>query len=117
MLGKAYDDEVCSIARALEVVGERWSLLILRNALFAGSTRYSDFQRSLGIASNILTARLDGFVEAGLMRRPPAGGWARGGGGWTPPPRCAPAPVPACPPNAWSAWSGARPHAPTALGS
>jgi DNA-binding HxlR family transcriptional regulator len=69
MLGKAYDNEVCSIARALEVVGERWSLLILRNALFAGSTRYSDFQRSLGVASNVLQSRLDGFVDAGLMRR------------------------------------------------
>jgi DNA-binding HxlR family transcriptional regulator len=69
MLGKAYDDEVCSIARALEVVGERWSLLIIRNALFAGSTRYSEFQRSLGIASNILKDRLDGFVEAGIMHR------------------------------------------------
>jgi DNA-binding HxlR family transcriptional regulator len=71
MLGKTYDAEVCSIARALEVVGERWSLL-LRNALFAGSTRYSDFQRSLGIASNILKARLDSFVDAGLMRRQPS---------------------------------------------
>jgi DNA-binding HxlR family transcriptional regulator len=71
MLGKAYEDEVCSIARALEVVGERWSLLILRNALFAGSTRFGDFQRSLGIASNVLTARLDAFVDAGLMRRQP----------------------------------------------
>jgi DNA-binding HxlR family transcriptional regulator len=69
MLGKAYENEVCSIARALEVVGERWSLLIIRNALFAGSTRYSDFQRSLGIASNVLQSRLDGFVESGLMRR------------------------------------------------
>ena len=69
MLGKAYEKEVCSIARALEVVGERWSLLIIRNALFAGSTRYSDFQRSLGIATNILKDRLEGFVEAGLMRR------------------------------------------------
>jgi DNA-binding HxlR family transcriptional regulator len=69
MLGRSYDDEVCSIARALEVVGERWSLLIIRNALFAGSTRFSDFQRSLGIATNILQNRLDGFVEAGLMRR------------------------------------------------
>jgi DNA-binding HxlR family transcriptional regulator len=69
MLGKTYDDEVCSIARSLEVVGERWSLLIIRNALFAGSTRFSDFQRSLGIATNILQNRLDGFVEAGIMRR------------------------------------------------
>src|SRR4051794_29084073 len=69
MLGKTYEDQVCSIARALEVVGERWSLLIIRNALFAGSTRFSDFQRSLGIATNILKTRLDGFVDAGIMRR------------------------------------------------
>jgi DNA-binding HxlR family transcriptional regulator len=69
MLGRTYDSEVCSIARALEVVGERWSLLIVRNALFAGSTRFSDFQRSLGIATNVLKSRLDGFVEAGIMQR------------------------------------------------
>jgi DNA-binding HxlR family transcriptional regulator len=69
VLGKTYDDQVCSIARALEVVGERWSLLIIRDALFAGSTRYSDFQRGLGIATNILKVRLDGFVDAGIMRR------------------------------------------------
>jgi DNA-binding HxlR family transcriptional regulator len=69
VLGKTYDSQVCSIARALEMVGERWSLLIIRDAVFAGSTRYSDFHRSLGIATNILQARLDGFVEAGIMRR------------------------------------------------
>jgi DNA-binding HxlR family transcriptional regulator len=69
MLGRTYDSEVCSIARALEVVGERWSVLIVRNALFAGSRRFSDFQRSLGIAPNILATRLDGFVDAGIMRR------------------------------------------------
>jgi DNA-binding HxlR family transcriptional regulator len=69
MLGKTYESEVCSIARALEVVGERWSVLIVRNALFAGATRFTDFQRSLGIAPNILKNRLDGFVEAGIMRR------------------------------------------------
>ncbi len=69
VLGKTYDAQVCSIARALEVAGERWSLLIIRDALFAGSTRYSDFQRSLGIATNILKDRLDGFVDAGIMRR------------------------------------------------
>ncbi len=69
MLGKTYDSQVCSIARALEVVGERWSLLIIRDAVFAGSTRYSDFQRSLGIATNILKDRLDGFVDAEIMRR------------------------------------------------
>ncbi len=69
MLGKTYDGEVCSIARSLEVIGERWSLLIIRDALFAGSTRYGEFQRTLGIATNVLKDRLDGFVEAGIMRR------------------------------------------------
>jgi DNA-binding HxlR family transcriptional regulator len=67
MLGRTYNTQNCSAARALELVGERWSLLIIRNALFAGHTRFGDFQRSLGVASNILTARLDGFVAAGLM--------------------------------------------------
>lgn len=69
MLGKRYDSQVCSIARTLELVGERWSLLIVRDALFAGSTRYNEFQQRLGIATNILKDRLDGFVEAGIMRR------------------------------------------------
>jgi DNA-binding HxlR family transcriptional regulator len=69
MLGKAYDSQVCSIARALEVVGERWSLLIIRDAVFAGVTRFNDFQHNLGIATNVLAARLDGFVAAGLMER------------------------------------------------
>jgi DNA-binding HxlR family transcriptional regulator len=69
VLGKTYDSQVCSIARCLEVVGERWSLLIVRDALFVGSTRYSDFQRSLGIATNVLKDRLAGFVDAGIMRR------------------------------------------------
>jgi DNA-binding HxlR family transcriptional regulator len=50
-------------------VGERWSLLIIRDALFAGNRRFGDFQRSLGVAPNILTARLDSFVDAGLMER------------------------------------------------
>jgi DNA-binding HxlR family transcriptional regulator len=69
MLGTTYDSQVCSIARSLEVVGERWSLLILRNALFAGSTRYGEFRRSLGIATNILQDRLDGLVDAGIFER------------------------------------------------
>src|ERR1700690_2127725 len=68
MLGKTYDSEVCSAARALELVGERWSLLIIRNALFAGATRFNDFL-TLGIATNILKTRLDGFVDAGIMER------------------------------------------------
>jgi DNA-binding HxlR family transcriptional regulator len=68
MLGKTYDSQVCSAARALELVGERWSLLIIRNALFAGATRFNDFL-ALGIATNILKNRLDGFADAGIMER------------------------------------------------
>jgi DNA-binding HxlR family transcriptional regulator len=67
MLGRTYDKEICSAARALEIVGERWSLLILRNAAFADMTRFSDFQRSLDIAPNVLAARLERFLETGLM--------------------------------------------------
>ena len=71
MLGNTYDTQVCSIARALKLVGERWTILILRNALFAGSTRYRDFQHSLGIATNVLQVRLDGLVEAGSWTAAP----------------------------------------------
>jgi DNA-binding HxlR family transcriptional regulator len=67
MLGRLYESENCSAARALELVGERWSLLILRNASFAGQTRFSEFERRLGIAPNILASRLEGLVASGLM--------------------------------------------------
>jgi DNA-binding HxlR family transcriptional regulator len=67
MLGRTYEAQNCSAARALEVVGERWSLLIIRDALFRGVKRFNDFQRSLKVAPNILANRLDGFVAAGLM--------------------------------------------------
>lgn len=67
MLGRTYENQDCSAARALEVVGERWSLLIIRDAMFGGITRFSDFQRDLGVAPNVLASRLDGFVAAGLM--------------------------------------------------
>src|SRR5260370_20358387 len=69
MLGRTYDSQVCSAARTLELVGERWTLLIVRNALFAGAIRYSDFRKDLGIATNILKTRLDGLVDAGIMER------------------------------------------------
>jgi len=69
MLGNTYDTQVCSIARTLEVVGERWTLLILRDATFAGTSRYIEFQRRLGIATNVLSDRLDGLVQQGLMVR------------------------------------------------
>lgn len=69
MLGKSYDTQVCSIARSLELVGERWSLLIIRDALFAGVARFGDFQHNLGVATNVLASRLDSFVTSGIMER------------------------------------------------
>lgn len=68
MLGKTYESQNCSVARTLEIVGERWSLLIMRDAIFRGTTRFTEFQRILGVASNILANRLDTFVAAGLMQ-------------------------------------------------
>lgn len=68
MLERTYDSQRCSIARALEFVGERWTLLIVRDA-FLGVQRFDDFQRSLGIASNVLASRLERLVEAGILER------------------------------------------------
>jgi len=61
----------CSIARALEIVGEWWSMLILREA-FMGSRRFSDFQRNLGIARNILSTRLSKLTRQEILRRVPS---------------------------------------------
>jgi DNA-binding HxlR family transcriptional regulator len=60
----------CPIARALERVGEWWSILILRDALH-GLSRFDEFEKSLGIAPNMLTRRLKGLVAAGLLERRP----------------------------------------------
>ncbi|AOY96740.1 acyl dehydratase [Cupriavidus sp. USMAA2-4] len=68
MQRKTFKDMQCPIARSLERVGEWWSILILREALY-GSTRFDDFQRNLDIAPNMLTRRLAGLVEAGLLER------------------------------------------------
>jgi len=69
VLGRTYASENCSAARALEIVGERWSLLIIRDALFRGRTRFSEFEQSLHVAPNILTSRLERFVAEGLMEK------------------------------------------------
>jgi DNA-binding HxlR family transcriptional regulator len=58
----------CSIAQTLDVVGDPWTLLIVRDALF-GTTRFDDFRRSLGIPRATLAARLDTLVEHGVMER------------------------------------------------
>ena len=63
-------DSTCSIARSLGVLGERWTMLILRDALL-GSTRFADFQRSLGLAPDVLADRLSTLVEFGVMTREP----------------------------------------------
>ncbi|HET6971346.1 MAG TPA: helix-turn-helix domain-containing protein [Phenylobacterium sp.] len=62
----SFKDEECPIARALEHVGEWWSMLILRDA-FQGRTRFDEFQKSLNIAPNMLTRRLRALVESGLL--------------------------------------------------
>nr|WP_042188344.1 helix-turn-helix domain-containing protein [Kibdelosporangium sp. MJ126-NF4] len=67
MLPRTYPDIDCSIARTLEVVGDRWTLLVVRNVLVAGMTRFEQFQQSLGIAPNVLTDRLTRLTEAGVL--------------------------------------------------
>src|SRR2546425_1223139 len=68
MLKRDYEGQNCSIARALEVVGERWTLLIVRDA-FLGLSRFEQFQESLGIARNVLPGRLNRLVEEGILER------------------------------------------------
>src|SRR5438105_12736149 len=69
MLERTYDAEVCSVARALEVVGERWTLLIVRDAFHGGVRRFEDFQRRLGLARNVLTDRLQRLCALGVFER------------------------------------------------
>jgi DNA-binding HxlR family transcriptional regulator len=60
----------CSIARSLEVLGEKWTLLVVREAFF-GVTRFADFRARLGVAPDILTARLETLVAGGVLERRP----------------------------------------------
>jgi len=68
VLHRTYDDQNCSIARSLEVVGERWSMLIVRDA-FLGLRRFDEFQRSLGVSRAVLSNRLDRLVGEGILER------------------------------------------------
>ncbi|MEV4315819.1 helix-turn-helix domain-containing protein [Actinocrispum sp. NPDC049592] len=68
MLDREYKGQVCSIARALEVVGERWSLLIVRTIL-QGKVRFDDLKETLGITRSVLTTRLQLLVDEGLVER------------------------------------------------
>lgn len=64
------DQQVCSVARALAVVGDRWTLLILRDA-FLGTRRFEDFRRQLGVSRHRLTERLNKLVETGVLEKIP----------------------------------------------
>ncbi|KUN32104.1 ArsR family transcriptional regulator [Streptomyces corchorusii] len=67
-LGKDYVTQECSIARALEVVGERWTLLVVRDAIY-GVRRYNDFLAHLGIPRAVLSARLRTLTEEGILEK------------------------------------------------
>jgi len=66
-----FDVNACAIARSLGAIGDYWSLLIIRDAL-AGKRRFGEFQKSLGLAKNILSARLQKLVERGILATAPA---------------------------------------------
>lgn len=67
-LGNDFSDQNCSVARTLEVIGERWSLLVIRD-VFLGIRRFDEIQQHLGISRNVLTARLARLVDQGVLRR------------------------------------------------
>jgi DNA-binding HxlR family transcriptional regulator len=70
MLGSDYKGQNCSIARTLELVGERWTILVLRD-VFLGRRRFDQIQQSLGVARNVLAARLDRLVAEGILEKVP----------------------------------------------
>src|SRR5580698_3881841 len=64
-------ESTCPVARSLDVIGDWWSLLIIRDA-FLGARRFGEFQKSLGLARNILTVRLRALVKHGILKTAPA---------------------------------------------
>lgn len=68
MKNDTFPSQTCSVARALEIVGEWWTLLIVREAFF-GARRFGEFERNLKIAKNVLSERLSKLVASGLMER------------------------------------------------
>src|SRR5436309_4078479 len=75
MLGRDYKGQDCALARALEVIGERWTLLIVRDA-FYGVRRFNDFHAHLDIPKAVLSDRLNGLAEEGILERLPDPGHA-----------------------------------------
>lgn len=70
MLKRDYPDQDCSTAYALEFIGERWTLLVIRD-IFAGFRRFDEIQRDLGVARNVLASRLQRLVDEGILERRP----------------------------------------------
>jgi DNA-binding HxlR family transcriptional regulator len=70
VLHNDYPDQVCSIARSLEIVGERWSLLIVRDVM-NGHRRFDQLQKALGVARNVLSSRLQRLLEEDILERRP----------------------------------------------
>ncbi len=70
MLHHHYPGQICSIAKALEVVGERWSLLIVRDVM-NGRRRFDELHKGLGVARNVLAARLQRLVDEDILERRP----------------------------------------------
>src|SRR3954452_24689863 len=68
MLGRTYAGQNCSVAKALEIVGERWTVLILRE-IFLGRRRFDEMAQNLGIARNVLTQRLQRLTDEGVLTR------------------------------------------------
>jgi DNA-binding HxlR family transcriptional regulator len=68
MLPSTYESQNCAIARALEIIGERWTVLVVRDALL-GIRRFEDFQARLGVSRAVLSDRLGQLVEHGVMER------------------------------------------------
>lgn len=68
VLPRTYDNQVCSVARALEAIGDRWTMLVIRDA-FVGVRRFEEFQQRLGIARNVLTDRLSRLVDEGILEK------------------------------------------------
>jgi DNA-binding HxlR family transcriptional regulator len=69
-VAKSYEINECPVARTLDLIGERWTILLLRDLLLQGPRRFQDFQESLaGVAPNTLSARLKSLEDNGLVRR------------------------------------------------
>jgi DNA-binding HxlR family transcriptional regulator len=68
VLPRTYDNQVCSVARALEAIGDRWTMLVIRDA-FHGIRRFEEFQARLGIARNVLSDRLTRLVDDGILEK------------------------------------------------